>query len=725
MKKKMVISLRYKSIYVPQIDETDCGAACLAMILKNYHSRVSIAHLRHIAKTNTEGTTALGLVKTAEKFDMNVQAVKADMSLFYMSDIQYPFIVHVIKDGGLLHYYVVLKSTKRKIIVADPDSTSGIKKMSKKAFEKEWTGITLFMVPKADFKPVKEKKNNLLSLFPYMFKQKKLVRNIIVAALLMTLISICSSYFVQGLIDTYIPNGTFTTLSILAIGLLIAYVFNSIFSYGQQFLLNVLGQRLSIDLNLQYIRHIFELPMEFFTTRKTGEITSRFSDASRIIDALASTVISLFLDLSIVILMGIILAVQNMTLFLITLASLPLYAIVILGFSKRFEKLNNDQMESNAVVSSSIIEDIQGIETIKALNSEQVRYKKIDSQFVDYLRKAFKYSKTEAFQTALKTFIRLSLNVIILWVGASVVMHNQMSIGELMAFNALLSYFVDPLQNIINLQPTLQAANVAQNRLNEVYLVKSEFKDKTSVNSIHDLNGKIVFSQVNYRYGYGEDVLKDINLTINDNEKVTIVGMSGSGKSTLVKLLVDFFSPIKGKVTFNNYSTKEINKHVLRSYVNYVPQTPYVFAGTIKENLLLGSRSNITEEDIAEACQIAEIKNDIEKLPLGFDTQLDENAKILSGGQKQRLTIARALLSPAKVLIFDEATSGLDTITEKKVVDNLISLKDKTVIFIAHRLAIAERTDNIVVLNQGRIVEQGNHTELMAKHGYYYDLVKS
>lgn len=465
--------------------------------------------------------------------------------------------------------------------------------------------------------------------------------------------------------------------------------------------------------------------MEFFTTRKTGEITSRFSDASRIIDALASTVISLFLDLSIVILMGIILAVQNMTLFLITLASLPLYAIVILGFSKRFEKLNNDQMESNAVVSSSIIEDIQGIETIKALNSEQVRYKKIDSQFVDYLRKAFKYSKTEAFQTALKTFIRLSLNVIILWVGASVVMHNQMSIGELMAFNALLSYFVDPLQNIINLQPTLQAANVAQNRLNEVYLVKSEFKDKTSVNSIHDLNGKIVFSQVNYRYGYGEDVLKDINLTINDNEKVTIVGMSGSGKSTLVKLLVDFFSPIKGKVTFNNYSTKEINKHVLRSYVNYVPQTPYVFAGTIKENLLLGSRSNITEEDIAEACQIAEIKNDIEKLPLGFDTQLDENAKILSGGQKQRLTIARALLSPAKVLIFDEATSGLDTITEKKVVDNLISLKDKTVIFIAHRLAIAERTDNIVVLNQGRIVEQGNHTELMAKHGYYYDLVKS
>lgn len=317
--------------------------------------------------------------------------------------------------------------------------------MSKEKFSQEWTGIALFMVPNDDFEPLKEKKQNLWSLFPYMFKQKKLVTNIILAALLMTIISICSSYFLQGLIDTYIPSGTYQTLSILAIGLLIAYVFNSIFSYGQNFLLDVLGQRLSIDLNLQYIRHIFELPMEFFVTRRTGEITSRFSDASRIIDALASTVISLFLDLSIVIVMGIVLAIQNSTLFVITLLSLPIYAVVILSFSKKFEKMNNDQMESNAVLSSSVIEDIQGIETIKALNSEQTRYRKIDSQFVDYLKKSFRYSKTESLQSALKTFIQLSLNVIILWVGAKVVMNGQMSIGQLMTFNALLSYFVDPL----------------------------------------------------------------------------------------------------------------------------------------------------------------------------------------------------------------------------------------------------------------------------------------
>lgn len=721
-----MISLKYKWEYIPQVDEADCGVACLAMILKHYHAQVSIAHLRHLAKTNMEGTTALGLVKTAEQFKLEVQAIKADMSLFDIKDLQYPFIVHVIKDGDLFHYYVVLGKTKTHIIIADPDPSVGIKRMSKKRFEKEWTGITLLMAPTTEFVPVKEKKNNFLSLFPYMFKQKKIVRNIVLASLLMTIIGICSSYFLQGIIDTYIPDGTYFTLSIIAIGLLIAYVFNSIFSYGEQFLLNVLGQRLSIDLNLKYIRHIFELPMEFFTTRRTGEITSRFSDASKVIDALATTVISLFLDLTIVILMGIMLAVQNVTLFLITIATLPLYMIVILGFTKSFNHLNNEQMESNAIVSSSIIEDIQGIETIKALNSEQTRYRRIDNQFVDFLRKSFKYSKTEALQEALKSFIQMSLNVVVLWVGSWIVMRNQMTIGELMTYNALLAYFVSPLQNIINLQPLLQSANVAQNRLNEVYLVHSEFRNnKTDINKVSQIDGSIEYQNVSFKYGYGKNILQDIDLNISKGEKLAIVGMSGFGKSTLVKLLVSFFDPNGGKITINGIPTTAINKHTLRSYITYVPQTPYTFSGSIRDNLLLGSASNTTEADVIKACQLAEIEKEIENLPLKFDTELDENAKILSGGQKQRITIARALLSPANVLIFDESTSGLDSITEKKVVDNLMKLKDKTIIFIAHRLSVAKKANDIAVLDDGKIVEEGSHNDLMAQKGYYYDLINS
>ena len=709
--------------YVAQVDETDCGAACLAMVLKHYNSNVSIAYVRNLAHTDMKGTTALGLVKTAQKLGFETKAIKADMSLFDGMDIPLPCIVHVVKDN-LLHYYVVLKVKKKYLLIADPDPSVKVTKISKKNFEKQWSGIAIFMVPEPDYKPLKQSRHTLFSFLPRIFRQRKLVINIILAALLITVISIVGSYFLQTVIDTYIPNNMHNTLIIIALGLFVFYVFQSIFTYAQNFLLTIFGQRFSIDIILGYIRHIFTLPMDFFATRRTGEITSRFSDANKIIDALASAVVSIFLDLAIVIIMGVILAVQNTILFGITMVSLPIYIIIITSFINKFEKLNQKEMESGAILSSSIIEDIRGIETIKSLNSEDEQYFKVDTEFVDYLRKSLKYSKADILQQALKLVTQLSLTLVVLTVGAILVMHNKLSVGQLMTYDALLGYFINPLQNVINLQTKLQSARVANNRLNEVYLVKSEFDKKRPIKNADQLIGTIAFKKVKYQYGYGQLVLKDINFQVKPNEKLTIVGMSGSGKSTLMKLLVGFFEPTGGAITLNNHSINEINRHALRTYINYTPQDPYVFSGTILDNLKLGNRFGITQEDVVKACKIAMIYKDIEKMPLQFNTKLDEEGSILSGGQKQRLTIARALLSPARVLILDEATSGLDAITERKLVDNLMKLENITIIFIAHRLAIARRTNNIVVLDDGKIVEQGSHKELLTKHGYYYDLVE-
>jgi len=328
-------------------------------------------------------------------------------------------------------------------------------------------------------------------------------------------------------------------------------------------------------------------------------------------------------------------------------------------------------------------------------------------------------------QQALKLFVQLALGVVILWVGAILVIRNQLSVGELMTYNSLLAYFINPLQNIINLQPKLQSAKVANNRLNEVYLVESEFKDQRSIQSVDRLVGDIKLKDVSYHYGYGKNVLDNINLTIKYGDKLTIVGMSGSGKSTLVKLLITFFDPTDGEITLNNHSLSNIDKHTLRSYINYVPQEPYIFSGSITENLRLGNRQDVTDEDIQKACRLALIEDDINKMQLQFDTLLDEDGGTLSGGQRQRITIARALLSPAKVLIFDESTSGLDAITEKQLVDNLVNISGKTIIFIAHRLAIAKRTDNIVVLHDGKLVEHGTHNDLLQQHGYYAKLINS
>lgn len=638
-----------------------------------------------------------------------------------MSDVPYPFIVHVNKEGKLQHYYVVYQTKKDYLIIGDPDPSVKITKMSKERFFSEWTGVSIFLAPKPSYQPHKDKKNGLLSFLPLIFKQKSLIAYIVLSSLLVTIINIGGSYYLQGILDEYIPNQMKSTLGIISVGLVITYILQQVMSFSRDYLLTVLSQRLSIDVILSYIRHIFELPMSFFATRRTGEIISRFTDANSIIDALASTILSLFLDVSILILVGGVLLAQNPNLFLLSLLSIPIYMFIIFSFMKPFEKMNHDVMQSNSMVSSAIIEDINEIETIKSLTSEENRYQNIDSEFVDYLEKSFKLSKYSILQTSLKQGTKLVLNILILWFGAQLVMSSKISIGQLITFNTLFSYFTTPMENIINLQTKLQSAKVANNRLNEVYLVESEFQVQENPVHSHFLMGDIEFDDLSYKYGFGRDTLTDINLTIKQGDKVSLVGVSGSGKTTLAKMIVNFFEPYKGHISINHQDIKNIDKKVLRRHINYLPQQAYIFNGSILENLTLGGNHMISQEDILKAYELAEIRQDIERMPMGYQTQLSDRAG-LSGGQKQRIALARALLTKAPVLILDEATSDLDVLTEKKVIDNLISLTDKTILFVAHRLSIAERTNRVIVLDQGKIIEVGSHQELMQAQGFYHHL---
>lgn len=710
--------------YRAQVDTRDCGVASLAMIYDYYGSYYSLATLREAAKTTQEGTTAFGLVKVSEELGFETRAIKADMSLFDMEELTYPFIAHVLKEGKLLHYYVVTGQDKKYIHIADPDPAVKMTRLSRERFASEWTGVTIFIAPTPEYKPHKEKKNGLVNFIPLLVNQKGLITNIVVATLLVTIINIIGSYYLQSIIDTYVPSVMKNTLGIISIGLVVVYALQQVLSYAKEYLLLILGQRLSIDVILSYIKHIFNLPMSFFVTRRTGEIVSRFNDANSIIDALASTILSIFLDVSTIVIISFVLFSQNVNLFFISLLSLPIYAVIILAFMKPFERMNQEMMEANSIMSSSIIEDINGIETIKSLTSERTRYQKIDKEFVNYLKKSFSYSRAESQQKALKKLAQLILNVAILWMGANLVMDGKMSLGQLITYNTLLIYFTNPLENIINLQTKLQTAQVANNRLNEVYLVEPEFSNKKNVQDLSMVSGDIHFNEVSYRYGYGKDVLSDINLHIKNGSKVAFVGISGSGKTTLAKMIVSFFEPNKGEIFLNNVKLNQIDKRTLRRHINYLPQQPYVFNGTILENLLLGAAKGTTQEDIMRAVELAEIKSDIEKMPLNYQTELTSDGAGISGGQRQRIALARALLTDSPILILDEATSSLDILTEKRIIDNLMSL-DKTLIFIAHRLTIAERTEHVVVLDNGKIIEQGTHKDLVSQNGFYAHLVNS
>lgn len=256
-----------------------------------------------------------------------------------------------------------------------------------------------------------------------------------------------------------------------------------------------------------------------------------------------------------------------------------------------------------------------------------------------------------------------------------------------------------------------------------IWLVRNLTKrlPKTTKVEPEALAGDIVFSDVSYKYGFGRDTLTDINLTIDKGSKISLVGISGSGKTTLAKLIVNFFQPYKGEITIKGLNTNLLDTKLLRRYINYFPQQPYVFSGSILENLTLGTDQSLRQEDIMKACEIAEIRKDIEQMPLGYQTELSDGAG-LSGGQKQRIALARALLTKSPIMVLDEATSGLDILTEKKVIDNLMKMTDKTIIFVAHRLSISERTDKVVVLDQGKIIESGSHQELLQNQGFYYNL---
>lgn len=708
--------------YVPQVDERDCGVSALSMIANQYGSNFSLARLREEAKTDLEGTTALGIVKAADKLGFETRAIRADMRLFDEEDIPLPFIVHVNKGGKFLHYYVVYGYNDKYIWLADPDRSVAKIKMSRERFENEWSGVSIFIGPKPEYKSVKDNREGFFSFLPIIFKQRGLITLVVLAALMVTIISIAGSYYLQIIIDTYIPDGMKNTLGVMSLGLIVAYVIQQVLSFGRDYLLIIMGQRLSIDVILSYIKHLFELPMSFYATRRTGEITSRFGDANSIIDAVASTILTLFLDVGTLVIVGSVLAIQNTQLFFISLVSLPLYIVIVWMFKKPFEKMNNDTMQSNSMLNSSIIEYINGMETIKALTGEKTSYQKVDREFVDYLDKSFFYQKATVLQSSIKGVTKLILNVVVLWVGAQLVIKNTISIGQLVTYNALLGYFTDPLQSIIDLQTKLQSASVANNRLNEVYLVSSEF-DTSMMHTGNIKNGDIKLNDVVYKYGFGRNALDHVSLNIKQGSKVALVGISGSGKSTLVKSIIQFLMPESGQILIGGKEISHIDKKELRRMVTYVPQSPFIFTGSVRENLLLGADQDVTDEDVLSSLDIAQIRSDIEQMPQGFETEISEDSG-MSGGQKQRIAIARALLTKSPILIFDESTSALDVLTEKQVIDNLMRL-DKTIIFVAHRLTIAERSEQVIVMSQGQVVEFGTHDELLATGGFYAKLVNS
>lgn len=714
-----------KFICVKQHDLKDCGCACLATVFKQYRIQCTISELREICSIDRDGVKISNLIKAANKFEFSAKAFKVSEDEDLFTGFPLPAIANVIIDDIYSHFIVIHKISRKFLIIADP--MNGIKKVKIEEFFKIWTGIIVVLVPnsfKVSKKGYNSNKNEILftKIYNIMKPQRKLLVNIFLSSILITILGIVSSLYIKYILNIIIPANSNDSLLIFSIGMILITIFYVLFKAFRQQLLLYFAQKIDIPLMLGYYNHILNLPMNFFESRNEGEIISRLNDAYKIREAISGATLNIFMDSFMIVIGGIALYCQSSLLFYITLIPLIMYIIIVFVFRKTIENNNKNTMQSQANVISYLTECINGIETIKGCNVENYITLNVEKKFVRFVKDNFKMGMISNIQSTLQGGIKGVFGICILWIGVREVIQGNLSIGSLLAFNSFLGYFLTPIENIVNLQSTIQSATVAFERLEEIISIPIEKETEENKKiSPTTLKGEIEFKNVNFRYS-NSYILKNFNLKINKNEKIALVGESGAGKTTLVKLLMNFYPCEQGEIIINGYNIRDINLEILREKVAYISQKTFLLNGTITENLSLGN-SYIKYEEIVEACKKAKIHDYINSLPLRYNTVIEENGSNFSGGQKQRLSIARAILKKPEILIMDEATSSLDSITEKAIEKTMDEFsKNITTIVIAHRLSTIMKCDNIYVIEKGEIKEYGSHKKLLNQNGKYFEL---
>ncbi|MBW4611757.1 MAG: ATP-binding cassette domain-containing protein [Desmonostoc vinosum HA7617-LM4] len=710
--------LRRPYPFIQQQSSSDCGAACLAMISQYWGKRLSINTLRDLARINRVGASLQGLAEAAQTLGYEVLLIRAS---FEKLDLYYnPWIAHW--QGN--HYVVVWRVKGDRILVSDP--AIGKRSLSRREFAASWTGYALLLDSTERLDAVKSEKLSWSRYWQTLLHHRKLLRRIILASVLVQVFGLTTPLLAQVVLDRVMSVKNFLNLNVFATGFLILGIWRIILTAQRQYLLDYFANRIDLTLISSFIHHILQLPLQFFASRQVEDITSRVQENRKIQMFLTRQVISAALDAVMVLIYLGLMVYYNLQLTLLVLAMILPGVFLTVGTSPMLKKVSREIFQESARQNSSLVEIVAGVTTVKTAAAERPVQRRWQELFMNMVKVRFRGQKLATNVQTLRSLINHLGSTVVLWLGATLVMRQQMSLGHFVAFNMLAVNVVNPVLGLIELWDKFQEVQISVERLNDVLAAQPEENPQKPLMVIPAIRGDVDFENVSFRYNQDEDrnTLQNISFAVKAGQTIGIIGQSGSGKSTLVNLLAGLYRPKLGKILIDGHDISLVSPQSLRSRLGLVSQDCFLFAGTILENITLHSSEFTLEEAIA-AANLAQAHDSIQELPLGYNTVVGERGLMLSGGQRQRIAIARALIRNPSILIFDEATSALDVESERLFQQNLIQIsQSRTTFIVSHRLSSVRHADCILVLDRGILTEQGTHQELLAIGGLYYHLAQ-
>lgn len=715
-----------------QRDQMDCGPTCLQMIA-SYHGRsYTLPYLREISYITREGVSMQGIMEAADRIGFRTMPVKVPFERRLpeepsFMDAPFPCIVH----WNQRHFVVAYKANKKHVWVADPGQ--GKFKLEHAVFKKSWisdqdNGVALLLEPSPTFYEQEGEiidKQGFAYLLKYLLPYRRLIIQLLLGLSLGSLFQLTLPFLTQSIVDVGIQNQNVGFIYLVLLGQLMIFIGQLSVSVLQSWILLHISTRINVSLIADFLTKLMRLPIGYFDTKMVGDLMQRIGDHTRIESFLTSSTLSILFSLVNFVIFGIVLLVYNTTIFLIFLIASITYLFWVTIFLKKRKEVDYQRFQELSQNQNTLIEMIQGMQEIKLQNSERKRRRLWTNIQAKLFNANIRSLAISQYQDIGGNSINQLKDIAISFIAATAVIQGQMTLGMMLAIQYIVGQLNGPLAQMIHFIRAAQDAKISLERLGEIHQTPEEEAQEVSVDILPD-NKDLSIENLSFKYNpLDEEVLKNIDLQIPSGKMTAIVGTSGSGKTTLVKLLLGFYTPTKGTIRLGGMPITTIRKSLWRQQCGAVMQDGYIFSDTIANNIA-ESDEIIDKTKLLKAVQTANIQTFIESLPLGYNTMIGARGNGISQGQRQRLLIARAVYKNPNFLFFDEATNALDAKNERTIVENLDTFfKNKTVIVVAHRLSTVKNADQIVVLDNGKIMEIGTHQELVAKKGEYFSLVKN